>query len=108
PASSGCMVRRNRTVSSVCRRISALAYSLNSHGQDATSLVISQTSSIGASMTVALSVWAAMSGARCQAVVDVRDDSAGGVHRLHGLVGDHHAVFALDPTGQLQERQRVV
>src|SRR6185295_10552362 len=60
------MVRRNRTVpvSGSVDRISAAAYSLNSDGQPATSLVMSQTRSIGAAITIALSVRPAMSRLR--------------------------------------------
>src|SRR6266536_2185653 len=108
PASSGCMVRRNRTVSSACSRISTFEYSLNSDGQEATSLVISQTSSIGASITTALSVCAAMSRARGQEAVDVSHHGTGGALVLHDVVGDRYVELALDPAGQLQYRQRVV
>src|SRR3569833_1759651 len=68
--SSGCMVRRNLTVSSPRSRISAAAYSLKSRGHDATSMVMSQTRSMGALMTTELSVCPAMTvsflpGLRC-------------------------------------------
>src|SRR6266487_2438818 len=54
------MVRRNVTVLPSRSRMSAAAYSLKSCGHDATSLVMSQTSSTGALMTIALSVCPAM------------------------------------------------
>src|SRR5690606_2315906 len=60
PSASGCMVSRNRIVGPWRCRISAAAYSLNSRGQDSTSLVASQTRSIGRSMTMWLSVWPAI------------------------------------------------
>src|SRR3712207_973802 len=57
PASSGCMVSRNRKYVSVDSRISTEAYSVNRSGQVARSLVIAQTWSTSASMTIELSVW---------------------------------------------------
>src|SRR3712207_3355352 len=57
PASSGCMVSRNRKYVSVDSRISTEAYSVNRSGQVARSLVIAQTWSTSASMRIELSVW---------------------------------------------------
>src|SRR2546430_15906343 len=57
PCSSGCMVSRKMTVLSPLRsRISVLAYSVKRLGQFSRSLVISQTTSIGALITISLSV----------------------------------------------------
>lgn len=60
PSSSGCIVKRKRTVSPSRWMISALAYSLKRFGHDATSLVIFHTRSDGAEITIARSVCPAM------------------------------------------------
>src|SRR3569833_2151590 len=63
PFSSGYMVRRNRTVSPSRSSTVASAYSLKSVTHDGTSLVMSQTRSTGAPITMEFSVWPAPAGA---------------------------------------------
>src|SRR4051795_7698446 len=57
PLSSGCIVSRKRNVEPVCASTSTSAYSVNRSGHDGRSLVIRQTWSRSASMTIELSVW---------------------------------------------------
>src|SRR5207302_360760 len=59
PFSSGCIVSRKSTLSPSRSRIVASAYSVKRSGQLSTSLVIVQTSSIGAEITTSFSVWPA-------------------------------------------------
>src|SRR4051794_38783699 len=56
PDSSGCILRRKRNVVPVSARISTALYSVNRSGHDRRSLVIRQTWSRSASMTIELSV----------------------------------------------------
>src|SRR6266545_2585434 len=107
PFSSGCMVSRNRTVSPSRSRICAAEYSLNSEGHEATSLVISQTSSIGAAMTISFSVCAAMSHLRPAQRVGVLDGGAWRGHALDRVVGHRDAVPQPDLGLDLQHGQRV-
>src|SRR3954470_15003310 len=57
PLSSGCIVSRKRNVEPVCASTFTSAYSVNRSGHDGRSLVIRQTWSRSASMTIELSVW---------------------------------------------------
>src|SRR6266516_3889428 len=130
PSSSGCMVRRNVTVLPSRSRMSAAAYSLKSCGHDATSLVMSQTSSTGALMTIALSVCPAMTffpywafcslwvARNCGAEaggcsgrelhVDVIDHRMRREQLLGRIIGDHDAKLVLDLRGHFEDRERVV
>src|SRR5690242_4937181 len=107
PFSSGRNVSRKRTVSPSRPRTSTAAYSLNSSGQDATSLVISQTRSIGAPMTTLLSMWPAISH-QLPSSVDVVEQQAGGGQPADRVVGDRQPVLGADPPDSVQHDQRVV
>src|SRR5438445_11725851 len=100
PCSSGCMVSRKVTRSPCRDRISADLYSLNRFGQPATSLVMSHTRSIGAAMTIALSMCPAISGHLGEALVDVHDGRVRGQHLGHRLVRHRHPVLTLHPAGE--------
>src|SRR5882724_5957410 len=86
PFSSGCMVSRNVTVSRSRSSTVAAEYSVNRSGQLGTSLVMSQTSSNGALITMLCSVCPLMSDLLGQAGGDeVRDLRQA---HLQGLVRD--------------------
>src|ERR1700722_5280987 len=103
PSSSGCMVSRNRTVESCWLSTSVAAYSLNNCGHDGTSLVMAQTRSSGALMTIELSVCAAISGSRLQQVIDVGDGDGGGRAGFHRVVAEPDAELPLDLGLDLQD-----
>src|SRR3569833_333107 len=117
PCSSGCIVRRNTTRFPSRSSTSAAAYSLNRFGQLGSSLVISQTRSIGASMAMLLSVCPGMIGVRSsrlaagladlgEAVVDGVEELPDGRGRL-GVLGQADAAVALDDLDEAEQGERV-
>src|SRR5262249_22602658 len=97
-----------RTVSPARSRISAAAYSVKRSGQPATSFVMSQTRSNGASMTMVFSVCPGTGGLRFgDATIGEVDGAANGLDVRRLVVGDWNAVLLLDGQLKLDDGQRV-